>query len=127
MTTTRIWPRAERTVVFGSVTMKNVKSWYIGPVIGATFASHGVPVMALRTNENSRNDSTYAAEMWNRPTRQTITVPRIQITAIGATTLPHWMLRTATVAGARKTTALTPKFVGFHRCCPRKRNTYFDV
>ena len=65
--------------------------------------------------------------MWNRPTRQTITEPSTQMTAIGATTLPHWTLSTATVAGARNTTALTPKFVGFQRCRPRKRSTYFEV
>src|SRR5688572_9113472 len=65
--------------------------------------------------------------MCARPTRQTMTVPRIQMTAIGATTLPHWTLRTATVAGARNTTALTPKLVGFQRCRPRSRRTYFDV
>ena len=40
------------------------------------------------------------------------------MTAIGATTLPHWMLSTVTVAGARNTTALTPKLVGFQRCRP---------
>ena len=47
VTTTMIWPRLELTVVFGSVTMKKMNSWYIGPVIGATVASHGLPVMAL--------------------------------------------------------------------------------
>ena len=30
-------------------------------------------------------------------------------------------------AGARNTSALTPKFVGFHRCLPRNRSTYFEV
>ena len=30
----------------------------IGPVIGATFASHGLPVIALRTIDRSRNDLT---------------------------------------------------------------------
>src|SRR5687767_11444958 len=127
MKTTTHCPHRDFTVVFGSVTMKNVNSWYIGPVIGATFASQGVPVTAARTSENSRNEATYVAEMCSRPTRHVITVPRIQMTAIGATTLPHWMLRTATVAGARNTTALTPKFVGFHRWRPRNRSTYFEV
>src|SRR5690349_8465343 len=107
--TTRHCPHVDRTAVLGSVTMKKMNSWYIGPVIGATLASHGVPVSAVRTNENSRNEATYAAEIWARPTRHTMTEPSTQITAIGATTLPHWMLRTVIVAGARKTAALTPK------------------
>ena len=45
-------------MVFGSVIMKKMKSWYIGPVIGATAASHGVPVTALRTNENTKKAMT---------------------------------------------------------------------
>src|SRR4030095_5179121 len=55
MTTTTHWPPFDRTVVFGSVIMKKMKSWYIGPGIGAPAASHGVPVTALRTNENAKN------------------------------------------------------------------------
>ena len=47
-----------RTVVFGSVIMKKTKSWYIGPVIGATSASHGWPVSADRRTEKARNDAT---------------------------------------------------------------------
>src|ERR1700730_8478571 len=113
--TTRHCPDFERTVVFGSVTMKKMNSWYMGPVIGATLASQGLPVRALRRIENSRNDATYVALMCRRPTRQTITVPRIQMTAIGHSVLPHWMLRSDTVAGARNRTALTPKFDGFQR------------
>jgi hypothetical protein len=58
MNATRHWPHTGRTVVFGSLTMKKMNSWYIGPVIGATLASHGVPVMAVRTNENSRKEAT---------------------------------------------------------------------
>jgi len=30
----------------------------MGPVIGATVASHGVPVMRLRTADSTRNDAT---------------------------------------------------------------------
>ena len=29
----------------------------MGPVIGATAATHGTPVTAARTSENSRNDA----------------------------------------------------------------------
>ena len=47
--------------------------------------------------------------------------------AIGATTLPHWMLSTVIVAGARNAAALTPKFVGFQRWRPFTRSTYFEV
>ena len=65
--------------------------------------------------------------MCRRPTRQTITEPSIQMTAIGHRVLPHWMLRSDTVAGARNSTALTPKFDGFQRCRPLTRSTYFDV
>ena len=36
------------------------------------------------------------------------------------------MLRSDTVCGARKSTALTPRFDGFHRCRPFTRSTYFD-
>src|SRR5215204_588983 len=99
----------------------------MGPVIGAAAATHGVPVIAARTTDSSRNDSTYVADMCRRSTRQVMMVPSTQITAIGATTLPHWTLSTATVAGARNTTALTPKFVGFQRWRPRTRSTYFDA
>ncbi len=64
--------------------------------------------------------------MCARPTRHTITAPSIQMTAIGATALPHWMLSTVTVAGASSTIALTPKFVGFQMCRPFSRSTYFE-
>ena len=33
---TSICPRLECTVVFGSVIIKKINSWYIGPVMGAT-------------------------------------------------------------------------------------------
>ena len=61
------------------------------------------------------------------PTRQMITEPSSQMTSIGQMTLPHWMLRTVTVAGARNSIALTPKLDGFQRCRPWQRSTYFDV
>ena len=40
------------------------------------------------------------------------------MTTIGQSVLPHWMLSSDTVAGARNSTALTPKFDGFQRCRP---------
>ena len=55
-----------------------------------------------------------------------MTNPSSQITAIGQRLLPHWMLRSDTVCGARNSTALTPRFDGFHRCRPFTRSTYFD-
>ena len=39
--------------------------------------------------------------MWKRCSRQMMTDPKIQITIIGQTTLPHWMLKLATVPEAR--------------------------
>ena len=42
-------PSFERTVVFGSVIMKKMKSWYIGPVIGAASAQYEWPVTSERT------------------------------------------------------------------------------
>src|SRR4029077_2201167 len=101
--------------------------WYIGPVMGATIASHGLPVTALCTNDSSRNDATYVALMCSPPTRQTMPDPRIQITTIGQMTLPHWMLSTDALAGARNSSALTPKFDGFQRCRSFRRRTYFVV
>src|SRR6516162_3933690 len=88
-------------------------------------ASHGLPVTALWTNESARNDATYVALMCRRPTRQTMTDPRIQMTTIGQITLPHWMLSTDALAGARNSRALTPKFDGFQRWRSLYRNTYF--
>ena len=41
--------------------------------------------------------------------------------------LPHWMLSSDTVAGARNNTALTPRFDGFHRWRPFTLSTYFEV
>src|SRR5882672_3706668 len=63
--------------------------------------------------------------MCRRPTRQTMTEPRIQMTTIGQITLPHWMLSTDALAGARNSSALTPKFDGFQRWRSLWRNTYF--
>src|SRR3954469_299904 len=83
--------------------------------------------MLLRTTDSARKVATYVAEMCRRPTRQTIRNPSSQITAIGATILPHWMLKWDTVSGARNSTALRPKFDGFQRCRSRSRKTYFDV
>src|SRR4029453_5897404 len=99
----------------------------MGPVIGATFASHGLPVMALRMNDRPIKDRTYVALMCRRPTRQTITAPSSQMTTIGQSVLPHWMLKRETVAGARNNSALTPKFDGFHKCRPLKCHTYLDA
>ncbi len=45
-------------MVFGSVTMKKMKSWYIGPVIGAAAASQEWPVSAPRTAAKARNETT---------------------------------------------------------------------
>ena len=51
-------PPLRCTVVFGSVIMKKMKSWYMGPVIGATSAGQGWPVTAARSTEKARNDAT---------------------------------------------------------------------
>src|SRR5262245_15824362 len=64
--------------------------------------------------------------MCSRPTRQTMTEPSVQMPSIGQMLLPHWMLRSETVAGARNSTALTPRFDGFQRCRPFTRSTYLD-
>ena len=58
MKATAHWPHLARTVVFGSVIMKKTKSWYIGPVTGATAARKGSPVIALRTPEKAKNEAT---------------------------------------------------------------------
>ena len=41
--------------------------------------------------------------------RQMMSEPKSQITSMGQTALPHWMLRLATEAGARNSMALTPE------------------
>src|SRR4029450_195880 len=65
--------------------------------------------------------------MWNRRSRQIIIEPSAQTTSIGQSVLPHWTLSVATVAGARKSMALTPRFDGFQRCRPCQRIAYFEV
>ncbi len=42
----------------GSVIMKKMNSWYIGPVIGAISDCHGLPVSALRRNAKTTNAPT---------------------------------------------------------------------
>ena len=49
------------------------------------------------------------------------------IRTIGQTLLPHWMLRSVTVAGVRNRSKLTPRFDGFHRCRPLSRSTYLEA
>ena len=53
--------------------------------------------------------------------------PSTQITATRQTVVPACTLRLATCCGARNSIIVTPKFVGFHRCRPPIRRTYFDV
>src|SRR5437773_85950 len=65
--------------------------------------------------------------MCRRPTFQTMAAPRIQMTTIGQMTLPHWMLSSDALAGARNRSALTPKFDGFQRWRSLRRRTYFDA
>ena len=52
------WPHRERTVVLGSVIIKKTNNWYIGPVIGATSANHGWPVIQLLRNANKKKEIT---------------------------------------------------------------------
>ncbi len=40
---------------------------------------------------------------------------------------PHWILKAATVSGARNNNTQMPKFDGFQRCRPFTRRTYFDM
>ncbi len=53
-----IRPRTVLTVVLGSVIMKKMNSWYIGPVSGAISASGGPPVIELRTRANAMKHAT---------------------------------------------------------------------
>ena len=54
-------------MVFGSVIMKKIKSWYIGPVIGAISDCHGLrAVIQLRRNAKAMNDEHIGAVMWKR-------------------------------------------------------------
>ena len=51
-------PVFDRTVVFGSVIMKKINSWYMGPVMGAISDCHGLPVIQLRRKAKAMNDAT---------------------------------------------------------------------
>ncbi len=53
--------------------------------------------------------------------------PSVQITIIGQTKLPHWMLNPATVPEARTNMATMPKLDGFQMCRSWTRSTYFEV
>jgi hypothetical protein len=53
--------------------------------------------------------------------------PTTQMTSIGHRSFPHCTLSGATAKGARNSRAQMPKFVGFHRCLPFMRSTYFDM
>ena len=52
--------------------------------MGAISDCHGLPVIQLRRNANTKNETTYVAVMWKRRTRQTMTAPRHQMTIIGS-------------------------------------------
>ena len=47
-----------------------------------------------------RKVPTYDAQMCSRRTHHTVSTPSVQMTIIGHTTLPHWMLRTDMLDGA---------------------------
>src|SRR5438094_131513 len=47
-------PRTVLTVVLGSVTMKKMNSWYIGPVSGAISATSGPPLIELRSRGHAQ-------------------------------------------------------------------------
>jgi len=86
---TRVRPRTVLTVVLGSVTMKKMNSWYIGPVSGAISASSGPPVIMLRTVASATKHATYESVTWSIRTRETMRRPKHQITALVARSLPH--------------------------------------
>jgi hypothetical protein len=65
--------------------------------------------------------------MWKRRRRQMIADPNVQITIIGQTKFPHWMLNPATVPEARTNIATMPKLDGFQMCRSWTRSTYFEV
>src|SRR5580698_2951091 len=81
--------RTDFTVVLGSVIMKKMKSWYIGPVSGATSARNESPTITLLSAENTMNEITYVSVMWNLRTRQVIRAPKIQTMIIGQMSFPH--------------------------------------
>src|SRR5262249_51650064 len=107
--------------------MKKMKSWYMGPVRGATSESQGWPVTAARTTENARNEATYVSVIWKRPRAWMITEPKAQTTTMGRRLLPHCTESPATVSEASTSMATTPRFEGFQRWRPSTRITYFDV
>ena len=53
-----IRPRTVLTVVLGSVIMKKMNSWYIGPVIGAISASSGPPTIQWRSAASATKPAT---------------------------------------------------------------------
>jgi len=55
---TLIRPRTVLTVVLGSVIMKKMNSWYIGPVIGAISASSGPPTIQWRSTASATKHAT---------------------------------------------------------------------
>ena len=97
----------------GSVIMKKTRSWYIGPVMGATSARNASPVIQLRTPARATKAAMYVPVMWKRLTFQIVYSPMIQITIIGQRVLPHCVLRGATAKGATKNSAQSPKLDGF--------------
>ena len=107
--------------------MKKMKSWYIGPVIGATSARNGWPVTVARTKAKTMNAMTYVTVMCSRPRVWRITEPNSHTMAIGRRLLPHCTLRLATASGASTSIATIAKLVGLNRCRPPTRITYFEV
>ena len=55
---TMIRPRTVLTVVLGSVIMKKMNNWYIGPVIGAISASSGPPTIQWRSAASATKPAT---------------------------------------------------------------------
>src|ERR1051325_8392071 len=119
--------RTVLTVVLGSVTMKKMNSWYIGPVSGAISASSGPPLIELRSAASTRKQVTYVSVTCSIRTREAISSPKHQITVFVARSLPHCWLSTATLAGAARTSRLMAKLLGFQRCRPRYCSTYLEA
>ena len=86
---TIIRPRTVLTVVLGSVIMKKMNNWYIGPVSGAISASSGPPTIELRTRASATKLATYVSVTWSMRTREAMSSPKHQITAFVARSLPH--------------------------------------
>src|ERR1700733_3252585 len=93
--------------------------------MGETSDRQGSPVIQLRSKANARNHSTYVALIWKRLRRQIMADPNVQITSIGQTKFPHWMLSPATVPEARMNMATMPKLDGFQICRSWTRSTTF--